>query len=373
MIILISWYIWSGRRISRSADLKWFAHGWAQPHRPVLPLCQGMPVAVIQGPHCWYTLLIQLLLLLPAHPSSTWGLSSSASWMYSTVAPSSPIWSPTSRRNILMSSSLASWLLIAVAASIWIYEVQPPSEHTSTLAVVQVHFQGILDGLCSPLPPLPFTLGLQSQNSNALQVDNNSPAHWVCPPWLPPICTNKQAERIMYLSHPIETVWQPNNVQFHMGIPTVIEPLALYIYAESTGLLRMPRRFIQCPRGSGESRLQNYNCLPPIAKHRQCMSSYRHISIPTRCRLISFCCLVEQNRIELALIAVSPEKYPIRSSNQVPKMIIENGNCKIHLLATSEHSVVIIVHILSWVTICKCCSTFLNCVRWLKYSLVRLP
>jgi len=51
------------------------------------------------------------------------------------------------------------------------YEVQPPSECVASLAVIQVHSRGIPDGLPGPLPPLPLTLGLQSEKLNALHVD----------------------------------------------------------------------------------------------------------------------------------------------------------------------------------------------------------
>jgi len=128
----------------------------------------------------------------------------------STVTPSSPIWTPTLRKNVQTTSSLASWLSKALAPSIWISGTPPPpSEHASSLAVIQVHSRGIPDGLPGALPPLPLTLGLQSQMSNALQVEVHSPAHSVRPPRLPPMCTNQLTERITYLSHPIGTVWQP--------------------------------------------------------------------------------------------------------------------------------------------------------------------
>jgi hypothetical protein len=62
--------------------------------------------------------------------------------------------------------------------------------------VIQVHSRGIPDGLPGPLPPLPLTLGLQSQKSNALQVDARIPglvprqllslSSSVYPPRLPP-------------------------------------------------------------------------------------------------------------------------------------------------------------------------------------------
>jgi len=37
-------------------------------------------------------------------------------------------------------------------------------------------------------------------------------------------------------------------------------------------------------------------------------------------------------------MALSPHNDLIRSSNQVPKLIIDNGNRESYLLATSEHS-----------------------------------
>jgi hypothetical protein len=93
----------------------------------------------------------------------------------STVTPISPIRTPTLRKNVQTTCSLASRSSMAVASSICTYEVQPPSECDSSLAVIQVHSRGIPDGLPGPLPPLPLTLGLQSQKSNALQVDARIP------------------------------------------------------------------------------------------------------------------------------------------------------------------------------------------------------
>jgi len=37
-------------------------------------------------------------------------------------------------------------------------------------------------------------------------------------------------------------------------------------------------------------------------------------------------------------MALIPYNDPIRSSNQVPKVLIDNGNRKLYLLATLEHS-----------------------------------
>jgi len=82
-------------------------HNRAKPRRPVLPSCLGVPVAVIQG-SLLEPLLPQLPPLLPARPSSAWGLSHSPSVMPSTVAPSSPIRTPTLRKNVQTTSSLAS-------------------------------------------------------------------------------------------------------------------------------------------------------------------------------------------------------------------------------------------------------------------------
>jgi len=64
--------------------------------------------------------------------------------MLSTLTPSSPIRTPTLRKNFQMTCSLASRSSIAVAPSIGIYEVQPSSERASSLAVIQVHSRGYL-------------------------------------------------------------------------------------------------------------------------------------------------------------------------------------------------------------------------------------
>jgi len=86
----------------------------------------------------------------------------------STVTPSRPVWSPTLRKNVQTTCSLASRLSIAVAPSICIHEVQPLSERASSLAVIQVHSRGIPDGLPGQLQHHPHTLGFQRQNSIAL-------------------------------------------------------------------------------------------------------------------------------------------------------------------------------------------------------------
>jgi len=59
-------------------------------------------------------------------------------------------------------------------------------------------------------------------------------------------------------------------------------------------------------------------------------------------------------------MALSPHNDPIRSSDQVPKVIIDNGNRESYLLATLEHSRVIVLPIRSCHTICDRCSTILN-------------
>ena len=126
--------------------------------------------------------------------------------MLSTVTYSSPIVTPTLRKRVQTTSSLASRSSKALVPSIEISGSPPPaSEHASSLAVIQVHSRGIPDGLPGPLPPLVLTLGLQSQKSNALLVDANSPAHSASTA-AATMCTNKLTERITYLSHPIGTV-----------------------------------------------------------------------------------------------------------------------------------------------------------------------
>jgi len=121
---------------------KRFTHGRAKPRRPVLPSCLGVPVAVIQG-SLLDAHLPQLPPLLPARPSSPWGLSHSPSLMPSTVAPSSPAQSPTLRKNVPTTCSLASWSSRAVTPSICISGIPPPpSEHTSSRAVDPGTFLG---------------------------------------------------------------------------------------------------------------------------------------------------------------------------------------------------------------------------------------
>ena len=174
--------------------------------------------------------------------------------MLSTVTPSSPIQTPTLRKNVQMTSSLASWSSIAVAPSIWIYEVQPPSERTSSVAVVQVHSRGIPDGLPGPLRPLLLTLGLKSQKLNALQVDVRIPG--LVPRQLllvsswhsvstaaATMCTNKLTKQITYLSHPIGTVWQPSTVHSHVGIWHINSNSLRFKY------MRNPLVFWECPDG----------------------------------------------------------------------------------------------------------------------------
>jgi len=67
-------------------------------------------------------------------------------------------------------------------------------------------------------------------------------------------------------------------------------------------------------------------------------------------------------------MALSPHNDPIRSSNQVPKVImtkviIDKGNHELYLLATLEHSGVIVLPNRSCHTICDRCSAILNSVR----------
>jgi len=274
--------------------------------------------------------------------------------MLSTVTPSSSIRTPTLRKNVQMICSQASRSSIAVAPSICIYEVQPPLECASSLAVIQVHSRGIPDGLPGPLPPLPLTLGLQSQKLNAFQVDTNSPAHTVRPPRLPPICMNKLTERITYLSRPIGTVRQPNNdlaspnwdclTTKYPSIPTWgyniwIEPLCAFFK-----YMRNPLVSWECPDGpsSGspadpENAGYNYTSSP---LHSEKPSSYAVVwaHIRNRSLAMGFRWLVWRNGIQLAQMARSPHNDPIWSSNQVLTVRLDNGNPESYLVATLEPS-----------------------------------
>jgi len=110
-------------------------HNRAKPRRPVLAWFPGLPLAVCQVSHVDVR-LPQLPPLLTARPSSAWGPSHSPSVMPSMVAPSSPVQSPTVRKNVPTTCSLASRSSKAVAPSIWIsWMPPPPSEHASSLAV----------------------------------------------------------------------------------------------------------------------------------------------------------------------------------------------------------------------------------------------
>ena len=136
--------------------------------------------------------------------------------MLSMVTPSSPIQTPTLRRNVQMTSSLAGWSSKALAPTISISgTTPPPSEHASSLAVIEVHTWGMLDAMPSPLPPCPLTLRLQSQKLNALQVNANSPAHTLCPPWLPPCVQISSLSE----SHPCHTQLGLTDYQI-LSIPT---------------------------------------------------------------------------------------------------------------------------------------------------------
>jgi hypothetical protein len=59
-------------------------------------------------------------------------------------------------------------------------------------------------------------------------------------------------------------------------------------------------------------------------------------------------------------MALSYHNDLIRSSNQMPKVIIDKGNHELYLLATLEYSEVIVLPIQSCQTICDRCSTILN-------------
>jgi len=81
--------------------------------------------------------------LLPACPSSAYGLFHSRSVMPSTVAPCCPVQSPTLRKNVLTTCSQASRSSQGVALSIWISGIPPPpSEDASSLAIDPGLFPG---------------------------------------------------------------------------------------------------------------------------------------------------------------------------------------------------------------------------------------
>jgi len=210
-------YIWSGKEeYPGAADLTHFAQGRAKPLRSILPLCLGLPLAVIQG-----SLLDSLLPATPAAaPCSPVQclVPISPLEMLCTVTPSSPIQTLTVWKKVQTTSSLASWSSKALALSIEISRtLSPPSEQITSLAMIQVHSWGIPRGMPGPLPHHPLIRALHSQKFNALQVYTNCQADSASNA-AATLCTNKLPERITHLSHPIGTVWQADTVYSHVGI-----------------------------------------------------------------------------------------------------------------------------------------------------------
>jgi len=96
--------------------------------------------------------------------------------MLSMVTPSSPVQTPTIRKNVQTTFSLASRSSNALPLSILVFRtLLAYSDHTTSLDGFQVHSRGLPDGLPGPLPPLALTLGLQSLLSHVLQVDARIP------------------------------------------------------------------------------------------------------------------------------------------------------------------------------------------------------
>jgi len=92
--------------------------------------------------------------------------------MLSIVTTSSTVQSPTIKKNVQTTSSLASWSSKPLAPSNGIScLLPPPPEHTSTLSEIKVQWCGITDGLRGSQWPLALNLRLLSQQSNALHVD----------------------------------------------------------------------------------------------------------------------------------------------------------------------------------------------------------
>jgi len=279
--------------------------------------------------------------------------------MLSTVTPSSPVWTPTLRKNVQTTSSLASWSSKALAPSIQISGTPPPpSEHVSSLAMIQVHSRGIPDGLPGPLPPLPLTLGLQSQKSNALQIDSNSPAHTVRPTRLPP-CVQISSLNESHTCH--SQLGLSDNQILSIptwGYDTSIEPpralntcwirwspeSAQTVHQVVPWILRIP----------ATNKHHHYNHKNPLR-----MPSYGHISVFARWRLISFRWLVWRNRIELAQMALSSQRSDAVVQSGAKG---DNGQVQSRIVSASHFRTfgVIVLHFRSYHTICDRCATILN-------------
>jgi len=269
--------------------------------------------------------------------------------MLCTVTPSSPIQTPPLKKKVQTTSSLASWSSNALVPSIDSSKTTPPpSEYISSQAMINVHSRGIPDGLPGPLPPRPLTLGSQSQKSSSLQGNTNSPAHTVRPPWLPS-CVRISSLSESHTCHPFGTVWQPNTSIPTRRYDTSIEP---------------PRTLHTCWIRWTPASAQPFHPIAPWilwipatnklphCNHNYClrMPSYEHICI----RLLAYVCW---DVIELTQMALSLHNNLIRSSNQVPKVTIHNGNREFYLLATWEYWGIFRLSIQSWGTICDHCST----------------
>ena len=185
------------RRNTKKPGCKTVYLNWAKDRHLVLFLCLTVPVTVIQDSHV-DTLLLQLLPLLPAYPSSERGLSHLTSVIPSIVTASCPIWIATLRKYIQTTCSLASRWSKVMASSVLISQSSASLlDRATTLAVLQVYFQCIPQGPPDPLHSLALTLALHEQKSSAFKVNamilwlvsrqSLSPAHTVHPSQWPPV------------------------------------------------------------------------------------------------------------------------------------------------------------------------------------------
>jgi len=160
--------------------------------------------------------------------------------MLFTVTPSCPIWTPTLGKIPQTTSSMASWWSIAVGQSIGIFDVQPPSECASTLAVIHV-YSGANMMACLVRIHLFRSCWVCRANSWMLWKSMLILQLIVYPRWLPPCASmlswaiSRTCHTQLQLSNNLITVHSLTGI-WHINWTSSVR----YIHMESTCLLRVP-------------------------------------------------------------------------------------------------------------------------------------
>jgi len=184
--------------------------------------------------------------------------------------------------------------------------------------------------------------GSQSHKSNALQVDDNSPAHSASTAAVT-TCTTKLIQGITYLSHPIGTDWQPNTVHSYMGIRHIN-----WTSARFKSMLNLLVSW-ECPDGPSSSPMDPENPGYKIKTiyvvflktlfvcHRTGTYPYSLVGV----------CLMKLNRVGADGSLSSQRSDSVVQSGVkgdnwprwwLTKVIFDKGNHELYLLVTLEHS-----------------------------------